>query len=139
MNPQQDWTLLPFETNQRNRIIHDAQYASFSTNKSNFKIMKDANGSSDKVSSLAYLTELSKGNAGFITEMLDIFLSENPVEIESLENAIAESDYEQIRSISHHMRSTMPFVGLDIHITKAQAFFSFSWQSMGCHGNNWKG
>jgi hypothetical protein len=80
--------------------------------------MKDSNGLSEKVSNLAYLTELSKGNTQFVTEMIDIFLAENPAEVETLELAIAESDYEQIQSISHHMRSTMPFIGLDVHISK---------------------
>jgi HPt (histidine-containing phosphotransfer) domain-containing protein len=78
--------------------------------------MKNTTLSSIKVSNLDYLTVLSKGNKEFITEMLDIFLTETPVEIETLENAIAETDFEQIQSIVHHMRSTMPFVGLDKHI-----------------------
>ncbi len=69
-----------------------------------------------KVSNLDYLTVLSKGNPEFVTEMIDIFLTETPAEIETLEISIEENDFEQIQSIAHHMRSTMPFVGLDKHI-----------------------
>ena len=69
-----------------------------------------------KVTNLAYLNEISKGDKNFIQEMIDIFLSETPNEINQLEKAITENDFPRIRSISHHMKSTIPFVGLDIVI-----------------------
>ena len=74
--------------------------------------------SSDKVTNLDYLTELAKGDVSFITEMIHIFLEENPEEVRTLEQAIQENNYENIKSISHHMKSTIPFVGLDLLIGK---------------------
>ena len=74
-----------------------------------------------KVSDLTYLNEISKGDANFIKEMISIFLSETPDEISQLENAIALSDFDKIRSISHHMKSTIPFIGLDSLIGKELA------------------
>lgn len=74
--------------------------------------------SSDKVTNLAYLTELAKGDASFITEMIHIFLEENPEEVKTLGQAIQENNYENIKSISHHMKSTIPFVGIDLLIGK---------------------
>ncbi|MES2763578.1 MAG: Hpt domain-containing protein [Bacteroidota bacterium] len=74
--------------------------------------------SSDRVTNLEYLNELSKGDPAFINEMVNIFLIENPEEVKVLETGIKEEDYEVIRSMSHHMKSTIPFVGLDILIGK---------------------
>ncbi|HXD94444.1 MAG TPA: Hpt domain-containing protein [Bacteroidia bacterium] len=69
-----------------------------------------------KVTNLSYLNEISKGDANFIKEMISIFLSESPQEIQQLEKAITEVDFEKIRSTSHHMKSTIPFIGLDLLI-----------------------
>jgi HPt (histidine-containing phosphotransfer) domain-containing protein len=67
----------------------------------------------DKVTNLDYLEELAKGNTEFIEDMISIFLAENPEELRELELAILQKDFELIQSVSHHMRSTISFVGLD--------------------------
>ena len=72
----------------------------------------------NKVTNLAYLIDISKGNKSFITEMIEIFLTENPLEINSLESAIEEKDFEHIKSSAHKMKSTIPFVGIDRLIEK---------------------
>lgn len=72
----------------------------------------------DTVTNLNYLKELAKGDTNFIQEMISIFLTENPEEVKALETAIDKSEFEQIKTISHHMKSTIPFVGIDIHIGK---------------------
>ncbi|HEV7231213.1 MAG TPA: hypothetical protein VGO45_07795 [Bacteroidia bacterium] len=77
--------------------------------------------SASPVSNLEYLTDLSKGNTAFVKEMLGIFLEDNPGEVKTLGLAIEETDYDQIRAISHHMMSTMPFVGLNVHLGKELA------------------
>jgi HPt (histidine-containing phosphotransfer) domain-containing protein len=76
---------------------------------------------SDRVTNLNYLNELSKGDPQFINEMVNIFLTENPEEIRVLETAILEENYNGIRSMSHHMKSTITFVGLDMAIGKELA------------------
>lgn len=72
----------------------------------------------NKVTNLDYLSELAKGDTIFIREMISIFLEENPQEINSLEAAIEEVQFENIRSLSHHMKSTIAFVGIDLLIGK---------------------
>jgi hypothetical protein len=72
----------------------------------------------DKVTNLDYIQELAKGDMNFIKEMVNIFLEENPIEVQTLGDAIEEKQYEKIKSISHHMKSTIPFVGIDVHIGK---------------------
>ena len=71
----------------------------------------------NSVTNLTYLKDLAKGDETFVKEMISIFLTENPEEIKQLEQAIEEISFEKIRSISHHMKSTIPFVGLDKHIS----------------------
>lgn len=71
-----------------------------------------------KVTNLDYLNDLAKGDTGFIKEMVTIFLEENPLEISTLEKAITEQNFENIKSMSHHMKSTIPFVGIDALIGK---------------------
>lgn len=73
---------------------------------------------SDKVTDLSYLIAISKGNKAFIDEMIDIFLTENPLEIELLESAIQEQDHIAIKAYAHKMKSTIPFVGIDKLIEK---------------------
>ena len=73
---------------------------------------------SDKVTNLEYLNELAKGDTDFIKEMITIFLTENPEELKTLELAMQETNFEQIKAISHHMKSTIPFVGIDVLIGK---------------------
>lgn len=72
----------------------------------------------DRVTNFDYLNELAKGDTAFIAEMIAIFLEENPEEIKTLEAAIKENQFENIKSISHHMKSTIPFVGIDRLIGK---------------------
>ncbi len=66
-----------------------------------------------KIINLGYLIGLSKGNNVFVKEMIDLFLSENPEEIKSLEKGILEKNYEVIKNTAHKLKSTIPFIGLD--------------------------
>ena len=71
-----------------------------------------------KITDLAYLVEVSKGDKTFVKEMITLFLSENPEEIHSLEKGIVEKNFDVIKSIAHKLRSTIPFIGLDKVIEK---------------------
>jgi HPt (histidine-containing phosphotransfer) domain-containing protein len=71
-----------------------------------------------KVCNLDYLHDISKGDDAFIEEMITIFLSENPSEIQKLENGITEKNFDTIKHAAHKLRSTLPFVGLDRLIEK---------------------
>lgn len=67
----------------------------------------------EKVTSLDYLKELSKGNSGFVQEMIRIFLTENPKELTELATAIHNKDFTAIRQVAHRMQSSLPFVGVN--------------------------
>lgn len=62
---------------------------------------------------LTYITELSRGNKAFIKEIISIFLAENPGEIDILEKAVADNDFELVKTTAHKLKSTIPFLGLD--------------------------
>jgi HPt (histidine-containing phosphotransfer) domain-containing protein len=66
-----------------------------------------------KIIDLNYLTALAKGNKAFVMEMVSIFLTDNPVELQALENGIKEKNFEKIKSVAHKLKSTLPFIGID--------------------------
>ena len=72
----------------------------------------------EKMIDLSYLLRLSNGNKVFVKEMIALFLSENPEEIKSLDQAIHEKDYDTIKATAHKLRSTIPFIGIDKFIEK---------------------
>jgi HPt (histidine-containing phosphotransfer) domain-containing protein len=69
-----------------------------------------------KITDLTYLLELSKGNRKFVTDMVKIFLEENPDEIRMLGEGISTKDFDLINASAHKLRSTVPFVGLNRYI-----------------------
>ena len=71
-----------------------------------------------KVINTKHLDSLSRGNISFIKEIIAIFLEQNPIEISELELAIKNNDYENIRSISHKMKTSVGFIGLDLLLPK---------------------
>ncbi len=66
-----------------------------------------------RVTNLDYLIDLSNGDAGFIREMVKIFLAEIPFEMQVLELSISQRDFRMVKHVAHKLRSTLPFVGLD--------------------------
>jgi HPt (histidine-containing phosphotransfer) domain-containing protein len=75
--------------------------------------MENISEKTEKVVNLDYLTELSKGNKAFVKEMIALFLSENPEEMKTLEAGIVNGNHDQIKTMAHKLKSTIPFVGLD--------------------------
>src|SRR4051812_43084163 len=69
-----------------------------------------------KICNLDYLYDLSKGDMGFVKEMIEVFLAENGGELDNLERKIKDGDFSQIKQIAHKLRSSIPYVGLDSKI-----------------------
>ncbi|MBA3664171.1 MAG: Hpt domain-containing protein [Bacteroidetes bacterium] len=74
------------------------------------------NNKTQQTINLGYLIGLSRGDKGFVKNMINVFLEENPKEIEMLEASIREVDFDMIRASAHKLKSTIPFVGLDLKI-----------------------
>ena len=62
---------------------------------------------------LSYLDELSGGNNDFRNEMLELFITKIPKDLNLLENAIHEKDYIVLKSIAHEMKSSLTMFRLD--------------------------
>ncbi|MGQ0828566.1 MAG: Hpt domain-containing protein [Bacteroidota bacterium] len=65
-----------------------------------------------QVINLDYLNGLAKGNTVFVKEMIDMFLEDNPEEIQNLGQSIQNKNYTLIKEIAHKMKSTIAFMGL---------------------------
>jgi HPt (histidine-containing phosphotransfer) domain-containing protein len=66
-----------------------------------------------KVCNLTYLFELAKGDTAFVKEMIEVFLAENPQQMQNLEKNIAEQNFAGIKQQTHKLRSSIPYMGLD--------------------------
>lgn len=107
------------ELNLYNKIVKNLNHNFQIENKKNNSHLNINNCNiSKKVVNLDYLTELSNGSRCFINEMIHLFLLENPKEIQLLEKSIHEKKYESIKQISHKLKSSISFVGLNKIIGK---------------------
>lgn len=80
----------------------------------------------DKVPTLnlAYIKKLAVGNDAFVREILQIFTEDTPLELERLNSAIKQKDYEVIKDTAHRMKSSLKLVGLEKiapHFSKLEA------------------
>jgi len=62
---------------------------------------------------LSYLKELSGGNIGFETEMLNLYVSEVGSDVEELEKAQEEQNWAKIGYLAHKLKSSIQLVGLE--------------------------
>jgi HPt (histidine-containing phosphotransfer) domain-containing protein len=67
----------------------------------------------NKVIDLGYLLCLSKGDIEFVKKMINIFIEENPSEIEKFEKSILRKDFSAIHASAHKLKSTIPFIGIN--------------------------
>ncbi len=70
----------------------------------------------EKVTNLQFLTSLAAGKMDFFNEMISLFLEECPKEVSQLRKSIEEQNLQMINAHAHAMKSTIPFVGLDIKL-----------------------
>jgi HPt (histidine-containing phosphotransfer) domain-containing protein len=61
---------------------------------------------------LSYLEEVTGGSSEIIQEMLELFLSETPVQLESLKEHITQSNWDEIKAEAHKAKPTFLYVGL---------------------------
>ncbi len=66
-----------------------------------------------KVTNLAYLKELAKGDMNFINDMVTLFLEQTPDAISKLEKSCSEKDWKTLRFVAHKMKPSFSFVGLN--------------------------
>ena len=62
---------------------------------------------------LSYLREVASGNTEFMIEMIDIFLAQTPGYIDQLTVAIGQKDWTKMAELSHKIKPTMSFMGVE--------------------------
>jgi CheY-like chemotaxis protein len=68
----------------------------------------------EKVCSLHYLTDITRGNKKMISNIIDVFLEETPAELSLLSKAISTTNYRIILDISHKIRSSFSLLGIAV-------------------------
>lgn len=58
------------------------------------------------------LHQLSRGNNAFIREMIDLFSEQNPIDINKLDKALEQEDFESIKNTAHRMKTSVGFMGI---------------------------
>lgn len=61
---------------------------------------------------LTYLEEVTGGSSEMIVEMLEIFLSDTPDQLLSIERNVENEDWENVRAEAHKLKPTFQYVGL---------------------------
>ena len=65
-----------------------------------------------EVCNLSYLKSVSPNNPKFMTEMIQIFLKNVPVAIESMKASVPSQDWEMLQHHAHKLRSHIDCVGI---------------------------
>lgn len=73
--------------------------------------LENVENNTDEVD-FSYLMELTSGNVEFKNEMIALFVNKIPAEMNLLEKAIIERDYQTIMAMAHNMRSSLQLFGL---------------------------
>jgi HPt (histidine-containing phosphotransfer) domain-containing protein len=63
--------------------------------------------------SLDKLREMADGDEDFILSVVTVFLEEVPQDLEDLEKAIAEGDYENVYMLAHKIKPNVDLLGME--------------------------
>jgi HPt (histidine-containing phosphotransfer) domain-containing protein len=63
--------------------------------------------------SLDKLNEMADGDEDFILSVITVFLEEVPQDLEDLEKAIEESDYENVYKLAHKIKPNVDILGME--------------------------
>ncbi|MDR6564524.1 MULTISPECIES: PAS domain S-box protein [unclassified Arcicella] len=67
----------------------------------------------DGIVDLSYLQELSDGNKEFEQEIIELYLSQMPIEFDILRKAISEVNYPGIKATAHKLKSSFSSMGVN--------------------------
>lgn len=74
---------------------------------------KQMNDQSYVYINLDYMEMMSDGDDSMKKVMLEMLLEELPLELDKMNQLAAQSDWDELGSVSHKMKSTLSFVGND--------------------------
>ncbi|NAY93285.1 Hpt domain-containing protein [Muricauda sp. JGD-17] len=59
------------------------------------------------------INEMAEGDQDFVISVISVFLDEVPEDLESLENAVAAEDYENIYKLAHKIKPNVDLLGME--------------------------
>ncbi|SNZ02078.1 Hpt domain-containing protein [Flagellimonas pacifica] len=59
------------------------------------------------------INEMAEGDQDFITSVVSVFLEEVPADLEDLEKAINERDYENVYKLAHKIKPNVDLLGME--------------------------
>ncbi len=59
------------------------------------------------------INEMAEGDQDFVTSVVSVFLDEVPADLEGLENAIADRDYENVYKLAHKIKPNVDLLGME--------------------------
>ena len=63
--------------------------------------------------SLDKIHEMAEGDEDFVTSVVSVFLEEVPADLDGLEKAIAERDYENVYKLAHKIKPNVDILGME--------------------------
>ncbi|MEX0813114.1 MAG: Hpt domain-containing protein [Chitinophagales bacterium] len=69
---------------------------------------------------LNFLKEMSGGDSQFVIEILEIFISDAPLTLKSINSELAHSDIESVKISVHKLKSSIKVLGVDALAELAQ-------------------
>ena len=77
-------------------------------------IKSESEKNGENVSDLSYLTEMMGGKRHLVRGIMDLFLTQVPEELQTINDAITKTDYVIIKSFAHTMKSSVSMLGISI-------------------------
>ncbi|WP_066510429.1 response regulator [Rufibacter sp. DG15C] len=62
---------------------------------------------------LSYLEQFADGNTQFMLEIIEIFISQTPGQLEEMQEAASKSDWTEVRALAHKMKSSLALIGVE--------------------------
>ena len=63
--------------------------------------------------SLDKINEMAEGDQDFIVSVVSVFLEEVPTDLEGLEDAIGQKDYENVYKLAHKIKPNVDLLGME--------------------------
>ncbi|MEO1485615.1 MAG: Hpt domain-containing protein [Bacteroidota bacterium] len=63
--------------------------------------------------SLDKINEMAEGDQDFIVSVVSVFLEEVPTDLEGLEDAIGQKDYESVYKLAHKIKPNVDLLGME--------------------------
>ena len=59
------------------------------------------------------INEMAEGDEDFVNSVISVFLEEVPQDLQDLENALAQNDYEKVYQLAHKIKPNVDLLGME--------------------------